>query len=82
MELKRKHIELVEVSPKFCLDTLFANKLYNEPFMVETKQGDFHLVVLKWDSFKTQFFYVIVNWHSQTKSNYIEPSEITYIEAR
>lgn len=68
MNLKRKHIELVEVSTEFCLDMLFTNELYNEPFMVETKQGDFHLVVFKWDSFKTQFSMLLLTGMDRQKA--------------
>lgn len=34
MELKRKTIELIEVSPEFCLDTLYANTAYDTPFVI------------------------------------------------
>ncbi len=49
MTLKRKTIELIEVGPEFCLDSLYANENYDEPFVIETKCGEVHTVSLAWE---------------------------------
>ncbi|AIX12228.1 hypothetical protein ACQ46_gp196 [Citrobacter phage Moon] len=79
MELKRKHIELVEVSPKFCLDTLYANAAYDTPFIIEDKYGMFHTVSLVWSQ---GYRFVIGDDMFNDLSDFVHPKDVAFIEVR
>lgn len=81
MTLKRKTIELVEVGPEFCLDTLYANDAYNEQFVIEDKWGNVHSVTLHWfqGGYGNNFQFLRESDDADTG---ISPSDVAYIEVR
>lgn len=79
MEPKRKSIELVEVSPEFCLDTLYSNESYDEPFVIETTYGTFHTVTLIWEQGHGNNYRFAIG---EGDDGYILPKYVAYIEVR
>lgn len=84
VKLKRKTIELVEIGPNFCLDTLYANEAYDEPFVIETKYGELARVKLTWEQGRGQNYRFVKSgddWVTDYE-NIIFPSDVAYIEVR
>lgn len=78
MTLKRKTIELIEVGPKLCLDTLYNNEAYEKAFVVETKFGELYTVELKWrQGYGSNYHFQIYGCNTS-----IDPDDITFIEVR
>lgn len=75
-ELKRKTIELAEIGPEFCLDILYANEAYDEPFVIETKNGEIATVNLYWAQGHG------TNYYFDGLSGVFYLSDIAYIEVR
>ena len=74
--MKRKTIELIEVGPQFCLDTLYADEAYDTPFVIETKYGTLHTVSLCWSQgWKNNFTF-------EAAADIFYLSDIAFIEVR
>ncbi|AUE23137.1 hypothetical protein FDI95_gp196 [Citrobacter phage CF1 ERZ-2017] len=83
MELKRKTIELIEVSPEFCLDTLYANTAYDTPFVIEDKYGMLHTVSLAWYQGRyNNYRFVIGDDVFNDLSDFVHPKDVAFIEVR
>lgn len=79
MELEYKNICLVKIGPDFCLDTLYANEAYNEPFVIETTYGTVHTVELAWVQGRCNNYRFEIG---SGDDGYILPECVAYIEVR
>ncbi|AGE48208.1 hypothetical protein CPTAKMNP4_232 [Salmonella phage vB_SenM-AKM_NP4] len=76
-----KTINLMEIFQDLNIEDICSNKAYfDSVFLVETIKGDLHKVNLVWSNAKSQFYFCINNYKGQCKTNYIEPSDIAYVE--
>ena len=84
MTLKRKTIEMIEVGPQFCLDTLYANERYDECFIIETKSGQTHTVSLTWEQGRWNNYRFVKGCDTldYSERDVIWPDEVAFIEVR
>lgn len=83
MTLKRKTIEMIEVGPEFCLDTLYANEKYDDPFVIETKYGEVHTVSLTWEQgHGNNYRFVKGDVYDYNDRDIIWPDRVAMIEVR
>lgn len=83
MELEYKNIKLVKIDPEhFCLDTLYSNEKYEEPFVIETKYGVLHTVKLAWFQGRGNNYRFVIGDEYDEDAMYVSPSNVAYIEVR
>lgn len=82
MELEYKDIRLVKIGPDFCLDTLYANEAYDEPFVIETKYGVLHTVELAWFQGRGNNYRFVIGDKFDDNAMYVSPDAVAYIEVR
>ncbi|ARB06028.1 hypothetical protein fHeYen901_255 [Yersinia phage fHe-Yen9-01] len=81
--MKCKTVELVEIGPDFCLDTLYSNVKYDEPFIIEDKYGEVHKVNLAWEQGRGQNYrFVRGEVFGYNDGDIVWPCDVTYIEVR
>lgn len=82
MELEYKNIKLVKIGPDFCLDTLYSNEAYDEPFLIETKYGVMHTVQLAWFQGRGNNYRFVIGDPFDEDAMYVTPASVEYIEVR
>lgn len=82
--LNRKTIELVEVGPNFCVDTLYDNPAYDDTFVIETIYGEIYTVSLTWEQgrYNNYRFVKGSDIFGYKESDIIWPKDVAYIEVR
>ena len=76
-----KTLNLLKVGEDIDIADIYRNlTYYDNLFVVQTLNGDYYTVSLVRNKFKNKFYFCIYNYHGQRSSNYIEPSDIFYIE--
>lgn len=82
MELEYKDIRLVKIGPDFCLDTLYANELYDKPFLIESIYGEMYTVQLAWFQGRSNNYRFVLGDPCDEMGAYVSPSSVAYIEVR
>lgn len=77
----KKHV-LKEIGPEFCLDTLYADELYDTPFVIETKSGSCYTVSLCWLQGRGNNFRFVIGDPCDENAQYVRPSDVQWIEVR
>lgn len=76
-----KTLNLLKVGEDIDIANIYLNPTYYDNLsLVQTTNGDYYTVSLVQNKFKNRFYFCIYNYHGQRSSNYIEPSDIAYIE--
>lgn len=83
MELEYKTIKLVKIGPDFCLDTLYANSEYDDPFVIETIHGELCTVSLTWEQGRGNNYRLVKgDVFSYSDRDIIWPNQVAMIEVR